>query len=118
MGAAHPDIDTPNGTDLVRLGALMAPEFVESQYEAPSFPIERCTIYDAGSRAFWVREYAEDVLGYWRQNLQFANHGMTFADLLAERFPGLDPARFGDVDLKAVSLAQIAKMEKFLSPAK
>ena len=118
-----PAPDTPlhvrlTGTDLIRLGSLMAPEFVESQYEAPSYPIERCTIYDAGSRAFWVREYAEDVLGYWRQNLQFANHGMTFADLLAERFPGLDPARFGDVDLKAVSLAQIAKMEKILSPAK
>ena len=117
-----PAPDTPlhvrlTGTDLVRLGATMAPEFVESQYESPSFPLERCTIYDAGSRAFWVREYAEDVLGYWRQNLQFANHGMSFAELLAERFPGLDPDRFGPVDLKALSRAQIAKMEALLAPS-
>ena len=118
-----PAPDTPlhvrlTGTDLIRLGALMAPEFVESQYEAPSHPIERCTIYDAGSRAFWLYEYVEDVIGYWRQNLQFANHGMTFAELLAERFPGLDASRFGDVDLKALSLARIEAMEKVLSPAR
>ncbi len=115
-----PAPDTPlhvrlTGTDLIRLGALMAPEFVESQYESPSYPIERCTIYDAGSRAFWLCEYVEDVIGYWRQNLQFANHGMTFAELLAERFPGLDPARFGAVDLKQLSLARIEAMEKVLA---
>jgi hypothetical protein len=118
-----PAPDTPlhvrlTGTDLIRLGALMAPEFVESQYEAPSYPIERCTIYDAGSRAFWLYEYVEDVIQYWRQNLQFANHGMTFAELLAERFPGLDASRFDDVDLKALSLARIEAMEKVLSPAR
>ncbi|MBR1609031.1 MAG: hypothetical protein IJ678_05395 [Kiritimatiellae bacterium] len=111
--------DTPlhvrlTGTDLLRLGSVMAPDFVESQYESPSYPIERCTIYDAGSRAFWLFEYVADVIGYWRQNLQFANHGMTFAELLAERFPSLDPARFGDVDLKALSLERIEKMESLL----
>ena len=116
-----PEPDTPlhvrlTGTDLVRLGAVMAPEFVESQYEAPSYPIERCTIYDAGSRAFWLYEYVADVIHYWRQNLQFANHGMTFAELLAERFPGLDPARFGDVDLRALSRTQIEKMEALIRP--
>ena len=115
-----PEPDTPlhvrlTGTDLVRLGAVMAPEFIESQYEAPSYPVERCTIYDAGSRAFWLYEYVADVIHYWRQNLQFANHGMTFSELLAERFPGLDPARFGDVDLKALSRGQIEKMENLLT---
>ena len=115
-----PEPNTPlhvrlTGTDLVRLGAVMAPDFIESQYEAPTYPIERCTIYDAGSRAFWLYEYVADVIHYWRQNLQFANHGMTFAELLAERFPGLDPARFGDVDLKALSRGQIEKMENLLT---
>ena len=116
-----PEPNTPlhvrlTGTDLVRLGAVMAPEFIESQYEAPTYPIERCTIYDAGSRAFWLYEYVADVIHYWRQNLQFANHGMTFAELLAERFPGLDPARFGDVDLRALSRDQIEKMESLICP--
>lgn len=111
--------DTPlhvrlTGTDLLRLGATMAPEFAESQYESPSYPIERCTIYDAGSRAFWLFEYVADVIGYWRQNLQFANHGMTFGELLAERFPMLDPTRFGDVDLRALALERIERMESML----
>ena len=55
-------IDTPmsiriTGTDLLRRGSLMAPEFIASQYAKPSYAIERCTIYDAGSRAFWLPEY-------------------------------------------------------------
>ena len=102
------------GTDLVRWGSLMAPEFVESQYEDPAYPIERCTIYDAGSRAFWTREYLEDVLGYWKQNLQLAERGMTFAALLAERFPGLDANRFGPVDFKALCRRQIDDLEHLL----
>ena len=102
------------GTDLLRLGAAMAPEFVESQYEGPSYPIERCTIYDAGSRAFWIREYAADVIGYWRENLQMAERGMTYRDLLAERFPSLDPDRFGSVDLIELCKNRIRSMEELL----
>lgn len=114
-----PTLDTPltirlTGTDLVKWGALMAPEFIESQYENPAYPIERCIIYDAGSRAFWTREYLEDVLGYWRLNLQLAESVMTYEALLRERMPDLDPSRFGDVDLRALSRAQIERMEKLL----
>ena len=114
-----PELDTPltirlTGTDLVRYGSLMAPEFIESQYESPSYPIERCIIYDAGSRAFWLREYLEDVIGYWKQNLQLAQRGMTFAELLKERFPELDASRFGSVDLKTLSTAQISRIEQLL----
>ena len=103
------------GTDLLRRDAIMAPEFIESQYENPAFPLERCVIYDAGSRAFWVREYAQDVVGYWNQNLQLAEHGMTFRELLEERFPMLDPDRFDSfVDLKELSLQQIDLMKNLL----
>ncbi len=110
-----PTPDTPltirlTGTDLVKLGSLMAPEFIESQYENPAFPIERCIIYDAGSRAFWTREYLEDVIGYWSQNLELAEHGMTYRALLAERFPELDASRFGAVDLAALCRRQIEKL--------
>ena len=117
-----PTVQTPltirlTGTDLVRWDSLMAPEFVESQYENPAYPIERCIIYDAGSRAFWTREYLEDVIGYWRQNLQLAEHGTTFASLLAERFPELNAARFGEIDLVALSRGQIEKLERLLDGA-
>ena len=114
-----PDLATPltiklTGTDLVKWGSLMAPEFIESQYGNPLYPIERCIIYDAGSRAFWTREYLEDVLGYWKQNLALAQRGMTYETLLRERMPQLDPARFGAVDLAAISHAQISAIERLI----
>lgn len=114
-----PDKNTPltirlPGTDLVRWGSLMAPEFIESQYEKASYPIERCTIYDAGSRAFWINEYAEDVLEYWTQVLKLSETGMTFKDLVEERFPDLDSSRFGKQDLRTIALEQIDAMDKIL----
>lgn len=112
-----PDINTKlsirlTGTDLLRYHALMAPEFIESEYEEPTYPIERCIIYDAGSRAFWIPEYASDVIDYWRQTLELAHKGTTFKELVAERFPGLDVTRFPEVNLEKLCLQQIDKMEK------
>ena len=50
----------------------------------------------------------------WRQTLALARTGATYAQLLEERFPGLDPRRFGSVDLVALCerrLAAIAKLK-------
>lgn len=112
-----PDRETPlsiklPGTDLLRFGATMAPEFVASQYEDPAYPIERCVIYDAGSRSFSPDEYAEDVLGYWRQTKALAQKGVSYAELLAERFPEIDAARFGSVALAALCDRQIGRMRE------
>ncbi len=90
----------------------MAPEFIESQYESPAYPIERCIIYDAGSRAFWVKEYLEDVIGYWKQVLELAKQGMTFRELVKERCPFLDVERFGDIDLRTLAHNQIDALSK------
>ena len=100
------------GTDLLRRDSLLAPEFVESQYGSPAFPLERCTIYDAGSRAFWIPEYLEDVCEYWEQILQLARGGVTFADFLKERFPELDPQRFSRVDMEQLCQEQIRKFRR------
>lgn len=75
------------GTDLLRSPAIMAPEFIASQNEEDSYALERCTIYDAGSRAFLVDEYLEDVRSYWQQVLQLAKSGQTLVDYLKERLP-------------------------------
>lgn len=108
-----PDLNTPltirlTGTDLVKYNSIMAPEFIKSQYESPLYPIERCIIYDAGSRAFWCKEYLEDVLQYWKENLALSERGITFKALLKERFPELNPERFGDIDLGKISREQIS----------
>lgn len=102
------------GTDLVRYEALMAPEFVESQYGNPLYPLERCIIYDAGSRAFHPAEYVADVEEYWRTVLKQAQQGRTFRSLVGERFPALDGARFGGVDLREIALSHLMSLEKIL----
>ena len=88
---------------------LLAPEFVESNFEAPSFPLERCTIYDAGSRAFQGEEYLEDVIEYWTKVLALAET-VTFEEMMAERFPEIDIRRFGSVSLKQVAKDQLQKL--------
>jgi hypothetical protein len=98
-----------DGTDLLRRDGAIAPEFLASQAENAAFPIERCTIYDAGSRAFCVPEYLADVQEYWHQVLALAFEGVTFFDLVRERCPEVDPARFGEVDLGALARAQLQR---------
>lgn len=75
------------GTDLVRLDALLAPEFALSQFEAPAHPLERCAIYDAGSRAFDIPTYREDVLEYWAEVQRLAEQGLSLEEALLERWP-------------------------------
>lgn len=79
-------------TDLLRTDALLAPAFAQSQLESVAHPLERCVIYDAGSRAFDVPHYLEDVIGYWKQVAALAADGFTLAEALAERWDIGDPA--------------------------
>lgn len=97
------------GTDLMRCKSLMAPEFIESNYDFPSYPLERCTIYDAGSRAFQVKEYVDDVIDYWTKVLTFSET-MSFEEMLAERFPGIDAKKFTNTSLKDIAEEQLRKL--------
>lgn len=98
------------GTDLMRCNSLMAPEFIQSNLTSPSYPLERCTIYDAGSRAFQVEEYRDDVIEYWKSVLELAKT-MTFEEVLAQRFPELN-AHFGDISLEDVAIKQLEKLSQ------
>jgi hypothetical protein len=75
------------GTDLIKLNALLAPEFEMSQYDSLAAPLERCAIYDAGSRAFDVVEYLGDVIHYWEQVRLLAKRGHSLTEALKERWP-------------------------------
>ena len=99
------------GTDLVKRDALMAPEFFRSQYDSPSFPLERCVIYDAGSRAFWLPEYLEDVIGYWENVHTLARRGRTFEQQINERVPSLDIKRFQGANLEKIAKDQLEKLK-------
>jgi len=78
------------GTDLVKRGALLSPEYELSQYGSLAAPLERCAIYDAGSRAFDVAEYLGDVTHYWEQVRLLARRGYTLQEALKERWPEKD----------------------------
>lgn len=111
------DTETPlqikiTGTDLLRHGPHLTPEFVESQYESPMFPVERCTIYDAGSRAFEVRAYLEDVLEYWQTVESLENVG--FPEYLQERCPELDHSRFRVDSLESLARQQCERLKDAL----
>jgi len=75
------------GTDLIKLDALVTPEFDLSQYGTLFPPLERCVIYDAGSRAFDVSEYLVDVVEYWESVRRLARRGYTLFEALVERWP-------------------------------
>ncbi len=80
------------GTDLLRRDSLLSKEFITSQVENCLYALERCTIYDAGSRAFWIPEYINDVIGYWQETKELCQSGLDYKNLIAERFPEiLDP---------------------------
>ena len=106
--AGSPVRNKCTGTDLMRCNALLAPEFIESQFQAPSYPLERCTIYDAGSRAFQIKEYVDDVTDYWSHVLALSET-VTFEELMAERYPEIDSSRFGTVSLEQIAKAQLEK---------
>lgn len=103
-----------DGTDLLRRDGVHAPEFDSSQYENPLYPLERCTIYDAGSRAFHIPEYVEDVIDYWNQVGQLARDGVSFADLVNERCPSVDAKRFANPDLVQLAAQHVARLKALL----
>ena len=75
------------GTDLVRRDALLSPELVRSFYEDVAASLERCAIYDAGSRAFDIPSYLDDVTEYWNQVMALGRSGITLLQTLHERWP-------------------------------
>jgi hypothetical protein len=76
------------GTDLLRYPALIAPEFELSQHDSLVSALERCIIYDGGTRKFEVHEYLKDVSEYWRELRNLARkRGWTYRKALLERWP-------------------------------
>ncbi|PKK88774.1 MAG: hypothetical protein CVV64_17390 [Candidatus Wallbacteria bacterium HGW-Wallbacteria-1] len=88
LADSHTDLHIKlQGTDLLRQPALIAPEFELSQYDSVSAPLERCVIYDGGTRKFDAAEYFDDVIHYWVAVRQLAKHGWTLGRAYLERWP-------------------------------
>ncbi|MBW1877980.1 MAG: phosphoribosyltransferase [Deltaproteobacteria bacterium] len=75
------------GTDLIRKDALLAPELERSMYQSVPYFLERCAIYDAGSRAFDIPTYLGDVIEYWTKVAKLSEGGFTLGEAIEERWP-------------------------------
>lgn len=71
-------------TDLLRYPALLSPKFEYSQYDSLAYPLERCVIYDGGSRSFNVTKHIAEVKEYWEE---LSEQQMTLEEALKERWP-------------------------------
>lgn len=122
------------GTDLVRQGAVLTPEFHLASLHHPAVPMERCVIYDAGSRAFAIPDYLEDVCGYWERVANLAREGWGIHEALHERWsalavspddrylqglrqqwPGTDPALVERIGTRQAALKE--KLDDLTDPA-
>ena len=106
------------GTDLVRFDALLAPDFEQSQYEDPAYPLERCGIYDAGSRAYDIPHYLEDLREYWSKVLALAEGGWSLGEALHERWPQGTLDHIPDLSsnaLRELAARRVALFERLLA---
>lgn len=71
-------------TDLLRYPALLSPEFELSQYSSLAYPLERCVVYDGGSRSFNVKKHITEVIEYWKE---LSKEDMILEEALKERWP-------------------------------
>ena len=99
------------GTDLIRRDCLLAPEFALSQYDELTYPLERCAIYDAGSRAFDIPTYMDDLREYWGKVRELGDAGYTLREALDERWP--EPWR----DSREAFAAAMAEQWRGVDPA-
>ncbi len=76
------------GTDLLNLGAELAPEYTRYLGTSPMHVIQKCVIYDGGSRAFEPRKHFDEVIHYFRELLHMMHGGMHTYDLVTERWEG------------------------------
>lgn len=104
-----------HGTDFLRTPMdLLTPEFIDSQQEEMSYPLERCTIYDAGSRAYDIKEYLDDICEYWGEVKKLAENGMTLSNYLMERYPAdprLNDAEWVSANDNAEALLKVAESQ-------
>ncbi|MBA7702932.1 hypothetical protein ES703_111710 [subsurface metagenome] len=87
-------------TDLLKsykLGALLSPEFENSQFDRVIIGLEACAIYDGGKKGFEPVNHIRDVLEFWEKQLEIAkSKGLLLWDEYSSRFP-LD-MYFEDID--------------------
>jgi len=92
------------GTDLIKKGALLAPEFEKSQNGKITYPLERCVVYDVGARAYEYAVHINDVIEYWKKLL---HSGRTLKNIYEERWHPDDKIPNSNSALKKICINRI-----------
>jgi hypoxanthine-guanine phosphoribosyltransferase len=74
------------GTDLIPLNVTLAPEFEQELNNEPLKALERCVVYDGGSRGFFPTHHYRDLLEYAEQVEAELKKGATLYDLILDRW--------------------------------
>jgi hypothetical protein len=82
--------NTIDGTDLLPWRADLSPEFEQRLREVPQAGMERCVVYDGGSRGFYPSHHYADLLEYAGQVEESLAAGASLFDLMVERWEGAE----------------------------
>ena len=78
------------GTDLIPWRAVLSPDFERHLAANPLAAMERCVVYDGGSRGFYPSHHYEDVLEYTMLTADVLSNGASLYELLLERWEGAE----------------------------
>lgn len=89
------------GTDFLKTGALLTPEYEAELYGADSFEFARnvlspCAIGDGFSRGYGLEEYFQEQLEFWEKEMALADQGVTLIGEMKARWP---EEGYGDMDI-------------------
>lgn len=93
FGLYHQRLALPehlDGTDFIRAGGLVTPEFMLQSLRQPISLLERCVVYDGGVRGFSPRTHLVSLLKYWKESVVFSGDSIAVLQEHLEKKTGVD----------------------------
>lgn len=91
---------------------IYTPEFLSSKYELPTYPLERSILNDNGDRAYMPGNYLSSVIEYWKNIRDKAYEGISYEDLVKEKYPNIECSKFGKQNLMSLAEQHLVKLRR------
>ena len=89
-----------------------SPEFITSKYELPTYPLERSILNDNGNRAYKPGDYLSSVIEYWTNIRDKAYEGLSYENLVNDKFPDSECSKFGIHNLMSLAEQLLVKLRR------